>query len=60
MRTFYYATLLSLFFKKKRNIEYAKGIFVMSFVYVVIMIKRGVSTERFENIRYYIMQKFKF
>ena len=23
-------------------------------VYVVIMIKRGVSTERFENIRYYI------
>ena len=24
------------------------------FVYVVIMIKRGVSTERFENIRYYI------
>ena len=30
------------------------------FVYVVVMIKRGISTERFENIRYYIRNFIEF
>ena len=52
-RKLYCATLLSFFFKK-RNIEHA-SIFVICHIRECCYDQvRGVSTERFKNIRYYI------